>query len=159
MSSETKSRIKKNALVAFGVILSIWISLPFFLSGWVQSQLEERLELEIEGKRQPLLFQSAFRMKDPHFVWKEKVEVQSGELTVHYSLGALLKGNLLDLKMKGKNLGVRLLGSWSEIQNVEEAVVEDLKAHLAFSTEGLEDVHYVHVSSPDFQFHITKNEV
>ena len=124
---------------------------------WVKNQIQNQMHTEIRAKCIPFFILPSLYLRDLRFKWHDKIEFLSGDLKVDYSLIPFLEPRLR-LKLKGKNLAVRLLGEWARMEGVQSVNLEHLDADLEFRGGVLAEVHSIDARSPSFQFQIKKSE-
>jgi hypothetical protein len=145
--------MKRKVFVAGLVILGLMAS-SGAVEIWVCHEIQARLHIKIEGKYDPMFFRPAFRIRDARFTWRQKVELLSGDLNVRYDLLKLVSSNQIRVRLSGRDLKVKLLGSWSKIQGIENAVIRNLDTGIAIGPGGLEKIDYLELDSDEFQFRI-----
>ena len=150
-------RMKRNFFF-IGVMALFLATLPLIASWSVCQRLENRLNIQIEGRFVPVLFAPVFYLKDTQFEWNRKVRFEKGDLKVAYEPLSLLSREGLRVRLSGKDLKIRLLGDWARMQGVENADLEKFRADFSLGRKGLNEIYCVEAESKAFQFHLEKSE-
>lgn len=125
---------------------------------WALKRLERKAGTPIRGTFLPLLFQPAFALKNVNAAWKDRFQVVSGNLWVHYDPLSLLPGRSLRIQVEGSDLKVRLSGDLLQSHGLSELRVEHVRADFALSDEGEPEIFLFEVDSPELQFHFAEKE-
>lgn len=143
----------------FYVLLLAMILLigPVFSSAFVYQKLQKNMKIHIDGNLRPFLLLPAFRIHHAHFVWKEKVELVSGDLTVRYNPVFFLPSNLR-VRIQGEALKAKFLGGWAEQQGMQDLDLDYFYADLGLKQGGIREIYAIEVRGPKFQFRIKKSE-
>ena len=132
--------------------------LPPTLGGWiVQAKIQNRIQLKIKGTYLPIPFSSVFYLRNAQFSWDDRIQLLAGHLKVSYDFRSLA-GRKLRVRLSSRDLNIRLLGGWAEMEGVGDAHVRRFYADLGFGPKGIEEIFEAEVDSPAFQFRIQKTE-
>ena len=141
------------------LFLGVVTGLLFLIStATVHRELEHRMHLKFEGILIPAVFQPAYTLKEAHFLWEDKVLVQSGDLKIQYDPFFFIKGTTLRVRISSTLISAELLGEWQKLQGVRQIHAQRFVADLDFNKKGIEDIYYLDLLSPEFQFRIKKSE-
>lgn len=121
------------------------------IPGWVISQAEKALELEVGGSVHAPAFKSGFVIERLHLDWDNRVRVLSGTLEVDYDLRSLISGRYA-VMLNGRQVAAELMGDWAEIAGGQKAVFDEVFADLIFDDEGLREINALRAESPTLQF-------
>lgn len=130
---------------------------PVFSSAFVYQKLQKNMKIHIDGSFRPFLLLPAFRIHHAHFVWKEKVELVSGDLTVRYNPVFFLPPSLR-VRIEGHRLKAKFLGGWARQAGVENLDPDYFYADLGLDREGIREIYAIEARGPKFQFRIKKSE-
>lgn len=144
------------ALLLTGVLLFA-VGFPALTGYWVHRQIQSRIGFSISGTWVPDFLSSSYSVRSARFIWKDKVRLDSGRLRVAYDPVSAFSGRLR-VRLYSNDLRIELLGHWAEIQGVRAANVRKLDARLGIGPRGIQEIDFVEILSPEFQFRIKDSE-
>jgi len=151
--------MKRTAAVLKVLFILAVLSLsPIMASYWVKGYVERCLKIEIQGKFEPLLFQTAFRLQDGSFDWKNRVKLNSGDLSVRYDLKELLFHRKLRLFVEGSNLDVGLTEGWIKEYQGDSIIIDSADIDMSLDQEGINEIHFLDVNSSYMTFRIQASD-
>lgn len=130
-------------------------------SYFVKSRIEQSLGIKIQGKFSPSLFRSSFSLQQGAFQWKDKVALDSGDLSVDYSLRelpGLMAGESLRIQVSGQNLNIHLYGDWADLYGSKAMPVRQFELDCSFDRSGINEIHGLDVNSPYMNIKIQESE-
>lgn len=125
---------------------------------WVHHEIQHRMKFRIEGKVVPDFFRSSYSIENARFLWERRVSLRSGRLKVAYDLGTYLRSGILRVRLSSPDLHLELLGSWAKLQGASDVRAAKFEADLGIGREGLEEIFFIEIESPAFQFRIRNSD-
>lgn len=147
--------MQKKALLFIIAVLILFAFVWSPLAGlWVKADLERAMKTQVVGEYHPTLFFPAFKLQNVHFTWQDRIEVLSGDIQVQYNLLSFFSSGLLRVQISSQNLSAKLLGNWSQMEQISSVNFQELYADLGFGPKGLQEVSRLKVKSPVLDFEI-----
>lgn len=134
------------------------VFLPSLMNYCVYRKLETELPFQISGNFYPFFSRPGFSLTQAKLNWQDRIQIDSGNLRVGYSIPELLKGKGHRIEVEGSHLNAELLGSWAELQGVRKAEIKSLKADVLLKEGEVREIFDVSVLSPAFQFNLKRTE-
>jgi len=141
-------------LISWGVLLVALLNAG--AGFWALKRLERKARTPIRGHFLSHLIQPAFTLRNPSLAWKERLQVLSGTVWVHYDPLSLIFGQKFRVQIGGEDLTVRFVNEWAESQGLGEVRLDRIQADFAFSDQEDPEIFSLHVDSPELQFHFSE---
>lgn len=145
----TLSRNQWLVILLIIYFLFLWL-FPLGLISIVQ----DRLEIKVSGFWYPKsLLPGHFVILKPRVDWKDRFQVQSGEIEIDFKLSALMRSQM-EIDLEGRNLNVTMGEKYRDISSRKEVQIGRVSAELEILPTGEVLVHTILVDSSEIQLNL-----
>lgn len=120
--------------------------------------LEKKARHPIQGNFIPNPFFPSFTLKNSAFNWRDRFQVHSGTVAVHYTPLFFLPGQKFRIQIRGKDLDISISGEWARSQGFSELKAEHLEADIVFPIKETLEILSFEIRSPQIEFRLERGE-